>query len=160
MSATISAHIPLRPSGFPPSTSIPEGLEQKSLSDVIGALLETGEKKEVVAKMSIVGVGHAKFVDRVRTTGMGMQGIAYCRTRQTLCSPIFRVLVVVAFERGVLRSVPSAVKDQASRGSNVSHCTACAAIRASGVRVGPAEAPRLVRCTGVRKPLACSAGMT
>lgn len=53
----------------------------------MAALLETGEKTEVVAKMSIVGVGHAKFVDRVRTAGMSMQGNAYCRTRQTLCSP-------------------------------------------------------------------------
>lgn len=55
----------------------------------------------MVAKMRIVGVGHAKFVDRVRTAGMVMQGTADCRTRQTLCSPIFGVLVVFAYERRV-----------------------------------------------------------
>jgi hypothetical protein len=50
----------------------------------MAALLETGE--DIDAKKSEVGVVQAKFGDRARTAGIGMQGNAYCRSRQTLSS--------------------------------------------------------------------------
>ena len=94
-----------------------------------------------------------------------MQGTAYCKTRQTLCSPIFAVSVVVAFERRELRNVPSAVKDQASRGVQRQPLHRCAAIRASGCELDPsigsmrrrAEASRVLRRDDIRRMMArCS----